>query len=98
MGDATAVRTEPEQPVPAPLPTRGGVGRFALLGIITSGITILSSIVRSKVTASTIGPGGLGAFAEAQQVFTLAMTVTSIAAGPALISRVSRDLRDGRTD
>ncbi len=75
-------------------PSQAGLGRFALLGAITSATAILTAIVRSKVVATKVGPAGVGITAEAAQLVALSMTLATIATGPALIAWLSEAQRD----
>jgi len=61
----------------------------AFLGIVASAATVLSSVVRSKVTAVYLGSAGLGRSALVLQFFQLAVVPLGMVTGPALVASLS---------
>jgi PST family polysaccharide transporter len=74
------------------------LSRFAILGAITSALSILAAAVRAKVAAKVIGPEGVGVVAEVGQLVTLATTAATVAAGPVLVAWIAQARRDGRPE
>jgi PST family polysaccharide transporter len=71
------------------------MGTAAALGVLGSGVSLVLSIVRSKVTALVLGPAGLGKVAEVMQIVTIANLPATMMTGPALVSGVAEAARRG---
>ena len=76
-------------------PAAVGMGTAAALGVISSGASLVFSIVRSKVTAIALGPAGIGKVAEVMQIVTMANLPATMMTGPALVSGVAEAARRG---
>ncbi len=76
-------------------PAAVSMGTAAALGVVSSGASLLFSIVRSKVTALTLGPEGIGKVAEVMQIVTMANLPAAMMTGPALVSSVAEAARRG---
>lgn len=72
-----------------------GMGTAAALGVLSSGASLVFSIVRSKVTAIALGPAGIGKVAEVMQIVTMANLPATMMTGPALVSGVAEAARRG---
>lgn len=78
-----------EVQVPAP-----GIARAAAFALITAGSTTGLAIVRSKVTASLLGPEGLGVISQYLQVAGLAFVPMAIVSGASFVSRAAPAWRE----
>jgi O-antigen/teichoic acid export membrane protein len=58
--------------------------RLLAISTLSTIATLIASIARSKVTAATLGPTGVGIASELQQTVSFVMIPLTIAAGPAL--------------
>jgi O-antigen/teichoic acid export membrane protein len=76
-------------------PAAVDMGTAAALGVISSGASLVFSIIRSKVTALTLGPAGLGKVAEVLQIVSMANMPATMMTGPALVSGVADAARRG---
>jgi O-antigen/teichoic acid export membrane protein len=83
-------RVEPMTEAAAKAARQGRAERFAVVGALTSMVTVVLSIIRSKMVALTVGPLGVGIVAEVVQLLTLAAAVVSVASGPALLRWISQ--------
>ncbi len=72
-----------------------GVARFALMGVVTSGVGVVLNIVRSKLIAVYVGPVGVGIVAEVTQLLTLVGVIATVANSPALLKWISESVRAG---
>src|SRR5512132_4130953 len=70
-----------------------GMGTAAVLGVLSSGASLVVSVLRSKVTALVLGPDGLGKAAEVLQIVTMANLPATMMTGPALVSSVAEAVR-----
>jgi PST family polysaccharide transporter len=91
--EPAAAPPPPEAVDEAPAPV--GMGTAAALGVLTSGASLVFSIVRSKVTAIVLGPAGIGKVAEVMQIVTMANLPATMMTGPALVSGVAEAARRG---
>ncbi len=73
---------------------RGSLRTFVLLGAMTTIAGMITTVVRSKVVAVTVGPEGLGIVAEVSQVLAFVMVLAQVAAGPNLIARLGEGVRE----
>lgn len=69
--------------------------RLLLVSSVASALVTAVTMARSKVTASMLGPEGLGLFAEITQVVALVMIPVSFAAGPSLTLALSKPGEEG---
>jgi O-antigen/teichoic acid export membrane protein len=76
-------------------PAAVDMGTATALGVLSSGVSLALSIVRSKVTAIALGPAGLGKVAEVLQIVTIANLPATMITGPALVSSVADAARRG---
>src|SRR5262245_5525926 len=58
----------------------------ALLGVISSGASLLFTILRSKITALYLGPAGMGRSAQILQLVAMVNIPVTMVTGPALVS------------
>jgi len=86
---------EAQAPPEADAPADGGLGTAAALGVLTSGASLVFSILRSKVTALVLGPAGIGKVAEVMQIVSMANLPATMMTGPALVSGVAEAVRRG---
>ena len=70
-----------------------GMGTAAVLGVLSSGTSLVVSILRSKVTALVLGPDGVGKAAEVLQIVTMANLPATMMTGPALVSSIAEAVR-----
>ena len=70
-----------------------GMGTAAVLGVLSSGASLVVAVLRSKVTALVLGPDGLGKAAEVLQIVTMANLPATMMTGPALVSSVAEAVR-----
>ncbi len=90
--DTTEARAaEPLPDAPADV----GMGTAAALGVLSSGASLVFSIIRSKVTALVLGPAGIGKVAEVLQIVSMANLPSTMMTGPALVSGVAEAARRG---
>src|SRR5262249_46525557 len=66
------------------------IGAAATLGLVSSLITVVFAILRTKVTALRIGPVGLGEIAEINQLVTLANVATTTMTGALLVNQLAQ--------
>lgn len=71
------------------------LGKAAMLGLLASAATIALGIARSKVTATVLGPEGLGKSSYVLQLFQLVAAPTAMLTGPVLVTALTRAIRDG---
>ncbi len=71
-------------------PESGSIEAAAALGAVTSIATAAFSIVRSKITAVVLGPGGIGMTAEILQVTALFNAPAAMFTGPAFVAAVAQ--------
>ena len=93
MDLAVDVNGAPEAPPAADAPVDGGLGTAMALGVLTSGASLVFSILRSKVTALVLGPDGIGKVAEVMQIVSMANLPATMMTGPALVSGVAEAVR-----
>jgi O-antigen/teichoic acid export membrane protein len=67
------------------------IRRAAGFGIVTSAVTIVTAVARSKVSAVVLGPEGVGQVAAVQQIAQLALVPLSLATGASLVSAFARE-------
>src|ERR1700685_3271311 len=60
---------------------------FAAFGSV---ISIVSAIVKSKITAVILGPEGIGMSAEINQIFALVQACIAFVSGPAFITVMAK--------
>lgn len=77
------------EPLVTPAGPRLTIGHAAVLGLATSAASVLLSVARSKVTATVLGPSGIGLSAEVQQLVALGMVPVSMITGPALVTALA---------
>jgi PST family polysaccharide transporter len=87
--EAPAVEPSPDAPADV------GMGTAAALGVLSSGASLVFSILRSKVTAIVLGPAGIGKVAEVMQIVSMANLPSTMMTGPALVSGVAEAARRG---
>jgi enterobacterial common antigen flippase len=85
---------EPDEAA-APAPPAIGIGTAAALGVLSSGASLVFSILRSKVTAVVLGPAGIGKSAEVLQLVSIGNLPATMMTGPALVSSVAEAARRG---
>jgi PST family polysaccharide transporter len=66
------------------------IGSTAMFGLIGSLANVVLAVVRSKVTATTIGPEGLGKAAEINQIVGLANVATTAMTGVLLVNQLGQ--------
>src|SRR5215831_4306123 len=85
-GEAAAPAAPPAPPAGAGLT----IGSAAMLGLVGSLANVGLAVVRSKVTATTIGPVGFGKVAEMNQIVSLANVATTAMTGVLLVNQLAQ--------
>jgi enterobacterial common antigen flippase len=84
----------PQSAIKVPVDPFEGKAVALALTAVSSFLTIALTIVRSKVSATALGPDGLGVISEVTQVAALVTVPLAVLAGPAL----TRSLANSETD
>ena len=72
--------------------------RASLLSWLGAGATIAAAVMRGKILAVTLGPRGVGAFAQLSGFATLASVVGSFSLGSGIAQTIARSTGEGNRD